>query len=134
MFIYQILEFNTAANGHLRPSDLHGTTEFKQPEYIKFGEVADKPPDLQQFHINPPSRNNKKLIHQNNNTALKKKNISLDNNNSNNNSNKYDKNKISKPILTKSNISQSELNVIRNNVIEAYKQMKEKRILNRISY
>lgn len=45
----EVLEFNMAENGHLRPSDLGASSSFKKGEAVQFGTVSDRPPDLSSF-------------------------------------------------------------------------------------
>ena len=66
------MEFSMAANGKLRPSDLGlSSSSFAKQEVIKFGEQADRPPELKQFATKLDERKQKSQLkgHLNTNSA-----------------------------------------------------------------
>lgn len=42
-------DFFMAENGRIRPSDMGGPEDFKQLDKVRFGETAERPPDLSAF-------------------------------------------------------------------------------------
>lgn len=129
--IVEEVEFSCAANGHMRPSDL-GTVPAVMFDPVLFGQSAERPPDLASYQ----KFLNKKKIVSNSATLLEAEYDGRDvgeGNESNGFTREESTQSLARPIATKveKKATAREMDVLREQVQEAYRKLREKRKLGR---